>query len=301
MEFRKYASGGGLMHSFDPQDRYQRLGTAAMVVAGPLANALGGAVALWLCALAGPPASLPTMITTSALSGFGFSMAFMAVVNLIPQRFGDGGTVASDGRQLLNLLRKRSDSNPDILRLAKVTGLIQMNRFDDAAKVALAVSDSSELRSLFFAQAIHCLSRSRGDAAAMDCYMSRMTGSLPSVGPNVLLDRDPLPWLEANVAWSALKSEDRRYRDLIEPMSAAALDAVPDAPDMKGTWGAWMVESGHADEGLPFLFQAVRAATDPIDRADFCIYLAKGSRAIGDEVQAEGFEQLRRHLLTTVV
>jgi hypothetical protein len=301
LEVRQYASAGGRMHSFDPQDRYSIPSRAAVILAGPAANALGALAALWLCALLSPPISIPAQIITASLSGFGLAMALMAVVNLIPQSLGDDGTVASDGRQLQQLFHRKPKPNPDLLRLAKISGLTRMNRFEEAAAVALDASDTSELRPIFFAQALHCISRSRGDAAAMACYLARMVNDLPAVEQAGLIDRDPLPWLNANVAWSALKSGDDRFRTLIEPLAGSALDAEPNLPEMKGTWGAWTVDSGHPNEGLPFLIEAIRASDDPIDRADFCTYLAKGLRLVGDDEQAEGFELLKLHLLKSAV
>jgi len=152
---------------------------------------------------------------------------------------------------------------------------------------------------LFLSQAFHNISRSRGDQAALDWYLQRADDIAPGQASGRGQVGAQLPWLQANVAWSAIKAGAGALNGIIEPFTRAALEAIPDAPEMKGTRGAWLVVSGQFDEGLALLTDAVRTVADRIDKADFCIFLAQGWRARGEEARATGFEQLRRYLLAT--
>ena len=172
-----------------------------------------------------------------------------------------------------------------------------LRRFTEAAEVALDAAPGSPFELVFFSMALHALSRSRGDQAAIALYLERkddIDRAEKKAG-----DGPPAAnaWLRANLTWCALKTGDRSLDHLIEDFSNSAKTTASEVPEIKGTRGAWLIVTGEVDVGLPLLTEAVRSITDPIDRADFCLFLARGWRTQGDEERASAFEELRGHLL----
>ena len=113
-------------------------------------------------------------------------------------------------------------------------------------------------------------------------------------------DEDDQPFLallNANVAWCALKAGDPANAPLAETLAREAFAAVPEAAEMKGTLGAVFTNRGAIDEGIELLRDAARHIADPLDKADFCIFLARGEHARGNSARANTFAELRRHIL----
>jgi Zn-dependent protease len=294
---RCYLFTGAAVRYFDMKGRSSRWATAAIIVAGPAANLVFAGVAFWVCVYRTEPGTIETDFITTAIAGVALAQVFMAVANLIPMRGGENNMLKSDGQRLLGLIRSRPRSDPGFPIYQRIVGLIQSHRFEEGAKVALGAVDSSDHVLFVMAQALHCVSRARGDAAAVNCYLEHAHDVEQAIGRGGEVDLDFVPLLQANVAWSALKADRKDLHDLVARFSQEALEAFPAAPEMRGTQGAWLIENGNYQEGLALLTEAVRTVVDPLDKADFCIFLARGWKALGDMSRSEGYAQLREHLI----
>jgi hypothetical protein len=239
-------------------------------------------------------------VTVAALAGVAFSQIFMAVVNLIPWRSGENG-IRSDGRVLLGLflglLGRRRQPDIDQLNRLRIYGLTQTRRFEEAAKLALSAAKTSVHPIPFIADALHCVSRCRGDLAAVNCYLEHADHVERAITRGSEEDLQSLPWLKANAAWSAMAARRDDLHDLIERFSREALESLPETPAMKGTRGAWLIENGYYDQGVSLLTDAVRSASDPLEKADYCIFLSRGWKALGDAPRSDGYQRLREHLV----
>jgi hypothetical protein len=128
------------------------------------------------------------------------------------------------------------------------------------------------------------------------CYLEHAHLVERAVAGGDDVDLHLYPLLQANVAWSATKAGRRDLDDLVERFSREALEAFPEAPEMTGTRGAWLIVLGRHDEGLALLAEAVRRISDPIDKADFCDFIARGWVALADPSRATFYQELRMHL-----
>lgn len=313
---RRYAWLGGRVRHFDPRNRGNRAVAILITAAGPLANILTAGVSIAAGALiaraasgwevrtlmdfamfsAGhPPAWLdPAMtaahILSAACVGFGVFNLFMGLFNLIPQRTGDDETVPSDGQRLLNLLGKATKpaAPPDVLHYVHVCALSDMERHEEVIALALDGWETSRLKHGLATSMMHNLSRGRGDQAVIDFYLAHQD--------ELQGDPDKRCWIDVNVAWSALKLGDSSLAPLAAETAETAMQVVPDHPAALGTYGAWLISVGQAAEGLPLLIGAARTIDNNIDKADFCRFLARGWRAIGDTNRAETTEALAAYL-----
>jgi len=82
---------------------------------------------------------------------------------------------------------------------------------------------------------------------------------------------------------------------LADTYSQAALDALPAAPAMIGTRGAYLAMTGEVTIGREMLLQAIRGSTTANDRGEFAGLLAQVDRVTGDSARAEAFEDLGRY------
>jgi Zn-dependent protease len=295
--FRRYFYTGGRTQYFYMCDRAGRLADAVIVIAGPAANAACAVLLFWQCDVMLRAKTFGAEVAAAALAGFALGQVFTAIVNLIPLRSGDGQH-ETDGRLLLGVLFGRKEQlDVDHLSRSLIFGLMETRRFDEAANAALSAAKSSAYPILFIARALHCISRGFGDEAAVSCYLEHAAEVERSIANNSEVDLQWLPWLQANIAWSAIKAKRADLSDLIERFSFAALEAVPEAPEMKGTRGAWLIENGHYNDGLALLTEAVRSVSDSLDKADFCSFLVRGWKALGNSHCLRGYEELREHLM----
>lgn len=131
----------------------------------------------------------------------------------------------------------------------------------------------------------------------MDWYLTHIDEIEATAAKDGASSLEAMPWFEANVAWVAIKAGRNDMGDLIEKFTLSALTSRPEAPEMKGTRGAWLIENGEYHSGLALLTEAVRSVVDPIDKADFCHFLSRGWKALSDEARSDGYRQLRRHLI----
>jgi len=144
---------------------------------------------------------------------------------------------------------------------------------------------------------IHSTSRAAGDPAALARYHA-LVAAAPD-GPPRPFDwhGTMVGWLAANIAWSTIKSAPVGDLAIAEAELRVALERLPDAPEVKATLGALQVARGDSQAGERLLIDALRVVEDPLDRADFCRYVAKARRDQGDEEGAAEADRLRSHIL----
>ena len=300
IEVRRYLCAGGLTRFRSRTGRRIRWRSAIAILGGPVSNLVTGALGLAFCALLDDD-QITTVIAVGALAGFALGNLFTGVFNLISMKRGDAESVGSDGRQLIGLLRsptQQSGEEPLVPTGAQVT----LERdFSAAGEEALRGLKADPLDMSLLSYALHCVSRAEGDQTAMDCFdrhrdiLARAEAAAPE-RPAVSAG---LPWVYTNVAWSALKSGAAERMAQAEDYSERALAALPENPESQGTRGAVRIAQGDVVCGMPLLLGAARHISDPIDKADFCTYLAEGERRAGDSSKAAAFEALRRYILAT--
>jgi len=291
-EIRAYPWMGGLVNFFGPAEPVGRPAEAFIIAAGPLANVLAAVIAFglnYLCQWVG--------VVAAVFAGFGAFNLLVAIYNLVPRRFGDNETVASDGRQLLNTLKRRAIPNPPIRQMRLAAGYSYMGRYGDAATTAMNEWQATPLKFFFAIQILHNLSRGQGDRAAIDFFFANESEFQERDETDTTI-KSNLAWVRANVAWSALKLDDPALSELAGRMAEAAIAAVPDHVEMRGTYGAWLVSVGREEEGLPLLVGAARGIDSTIDKADFCDFIARAWRQKGDPKKAAQYEALQAHLRT---
>lgn len=286
-----YPWTGGRMYHFDPADQPKRGTTAAIVMAGPTANALLATFCLVLAHRL-EPASL----TSAMLNTFGYLNLIMAIYNLIPRRFGDNDSVVSDGRRLLDLLVKLpTEADPSQTQLLRIIGYSSLRRYEEMIKTASEAWQTAPLKYVLAAVIADGLSRTQGDRAALDFYIAH-EGEFQGSG-DVAHDREGhLHILQSTIALCALKLGDPVFAQLSEALSKEAFETDPDRSEMQGAYGAWLLSIDNIDEGLPLLTQGTRASESLLDKADFCIFLARASHLKGDPQRAATYDALQAHL-----
>ncbi len=290
-----YSWTGGRMHHFNPAGQSKRGAMAAIVIAGPTANGLVAILCLALAHLL-EPASLASTL----LSRFGYLNLIMAIHNLIPRRFEDNESVASDGRRLLDMLVKPPRAaDPRRQQLPRIMGYSRLHRYDDMIAAASEAWQAAPLKYLLAAVIAEGLSRTQGDRAALDFYLAHESEF--QGGEDLAKDREAcLHILQSTIALSALKLGDPAFTRMAEVLSRMAFETDPDKSEMQGTYGAWLVSIDRTDEGLPFLIQGARASESLADKADFCIFLAYAWHRKGDPQRATQYDALQTYLRATL-
>ena len=302
-----YAYAGGLTFFFDPQARVSRLRTALVVIAGPAANLVAGALFLVAAAHVGGDVAASDMGSTvtlgqcasAVLAGIGISQLVTGIFNLIPRRFGDLESVTSDGAQLLRLLRRPTSSDADAASLSKLLGLFGMQRFAEAAQYGFAAARGSQFEPLFLQVGLAALSRCDGERAVIDCYHCHRKLIDDAIAGESELCRSMAPWLRASLAWAALKEDE----DSLQTQVAVVAEGEPTSPEpgaLRAARGACLVRLGRVQEGIDLLVQGVRQCADAFDRADLCGFLATACIANGEVDRAATFADLTEHLTAAV-
>ncbi len=289
-EIRAIPWTGGLVKFFGPAHPAGRASQAFIIAAGPAANLLTAIVALGLSNLCQGVGAI-----AAAFAGFGIFSLIVGLYNLIPRRFGDNETVSSDGRQLLNLLKPRPTPDPMVRQVRRVAGYSYMRQYAAALTAALEDWQASRYRFLLAALILHNLSRDQGDRAALGFFLMHEVEL--RVGEDVNAgDKESLAWVWAYVAWSVLKLDDAAFAELAARAAAAAIEALPDKPEIQATYNAWLVSVGRAEEGLSRLVRATREIDDTLDKAEFCDFLSRTLRQRGNPRRAATYDALQIHL-----
>ena len=285
VDLRRYTFIGGLTEMRWPTEPPPRWRLILVFLAGPGANAVFAVLAFW----AANHLQLGWVAVTlrSLLSGFGVSQAATAVFNLWPST-SRLNRLPSDGRQILAWLFR--PPRPD----AAMQALLRGRRHLEAGEMKLAAVafwQAAELKpdaTYAFAMTIHCLSQADGDAASLAFFRLHRLAFEASMKTTDKAHSGAVPYLQANIAMSAIDSD----LPLADGYSQIALAAQPQAPGLLGARGTYLAASGDPAAGRELLMRAIRGTTGGADRATFAKVLAQLDRAAGDAASGEAFENL---------
>ena len=297
-EFRRYTFCGGLALFSDFRETPSRLRLALAILAGPLANLVFCGLLLIAAMLlpSGDPFDEPSL-AVALLSGLALGQGCCGVLNLVPFRSKRGPL--SDGAQLLGLLKPTEPLAADLAVGARALGHLRAGKFREAALGFQEIARLHPASPSILSVLIHCLSRAEGNEAALRHYIENEEIFVRAETTANDAEIFQIPWLHANIAWCAAKTGDPSNFGLAESFGRRAFDAKPDTTEIKGTFGAILIEKGEVDAGYPLLLDATRRINDPIDRADFIHYLAKAARLKGESGLAGDFENLRLRSLAS--
>jgi hypothetical protein len=267
---------------------------------GALANLLFAAALFMLIAFLDERSS--EWIRTFALpaiAGFALSNIGVAILALWPHAAGFDQD--SDGAQILALfhVRQRPDTVEDPRTPLLLAGqrLTLAGRFTEAADLFAAKLKEWPNDPYLLGMLIHCTARATCDKVALARYAAWVAAA--PAGPPRGFDwhLTMTGWLAANIAWSTIKSGPDADLEIADAELQTALALLPDAPEVKATFGALQVVRGETISGERLLTDALRKALAPNDRADFSLYIAKARQDRGDTNGAAEAEKLREHIL----
>ena len=293
---RRYAFNGGLTRMVGLINSQRRLPLAIIYLAGALANlAFAGCMIGIIAALDGAEPSARIDGIEAIATALMLASTFMALGNLWPIKAGANDGQDSDGALLLSLLAKREPVSDALALATEATRLSLIGSHDAAARLLEDLLPKRPTDPWLLCNIVHQVMRGQGPDAALDKY-DQVTVSGPAQ-PYFADLKLPTAYLQATLAWAMLHSGRQTDTTTIEAYALAAMEALPEAPEIKGTYGALLVRQGRLDLGEPLLIEGLRGAEDPSDRAGFCLVLAEARRAEADEEGALAYDGLRDHLL----
>jgi hypothetical protein len=216
-----------------------------------------------------------------------FAQLYFIVVNLLPLRARiDGRHVATDGLQLLQLLRGPSRGLTQYgLAYAGLLG-----RY--GAPVRPATTAAS-------ARVMYQISRlDRWDDA--DARRDRRESLLRELASGALSREEVMLVLDGLIT-DGLLSDDPAVRPHLDEWSLRATKLGPDIATLVGSRGAVLVELGRYDEGKALLAPIVEAErTEPLDALLSLIFLARAEHACGDDAAARRYAASARQIVETI-
>lgn len=263
----------------------------ALVVAGPLANAL--AVVLLLPGMAYQP--LIDAWGTGPAPRAAFLAANLLTLGLAlfgRRVFVDGQDLPSDGIQLARI-RRDPRTAWDNARLSgylvEGSRLCEQGRYQDAQACYTAGIEQYPQQSAVFRA---------GLAFAAICMQDfrRARGILLEVAA----ERPADPGLRAavmdNLAWADLFSGDPELLHEADESSAEAMRLRPWVPGVQETRGAVLIHQGHCEAGRELLHRAFAGTDHPQHRASCAFLLAMAEQQRGRHAEAERFGSIARRL-----
>ena len=235
--------------------------------------------------------ALPNSFVIILAFGLLISQIIAIVGNLLPFNLRRGPGRASDGRQIVNLLRAK-----DFARRAREARLVWSG-------MALLQSGRNAEAQIYFEQAyrllptnavlflllVHAASKAAGPQTAMRYYLEH-SGGFDSENEGASA------WAYASVAWNAVLTQDPALLPLADDLSQRSIASLSAVPYVQATRGAVLVAKGELEQGLALLTAGMRGAAEIDDKARFAPFLARGERARGNSDLADEFEKLARHL-----
>lgn len=295
VDWRRYMNLGACTH-YIPTDDFAGWKRALIALAGPLANLL----------LAVPFALLPmlfdgagALVWAAACTGLAFSNVSLAVMNLAiwssPDDEAPGGVIRSDGALILAAFRRGPALSEEVRARVAAERLSLLGRHVEAAVAYEAVLAACPQDDFLLCKVVHLVDRAEGPRAGLEAYRRLVASGPPrrSFWDIKLMQA----YLLGNLAWLSVKAGDPSSLADADILAPLALAGIPASGEIQATMGALDVRRGRAEAGEPRLLAGVRTSTDPVDRADFCGFLAQARRARGDEIAAGDYEALARHLL----
>jgi hypothetical protein len=209
-----------------------------------------------------------------------------------------GGDHPSDGALVVALFQKSDQGTDERFPLLQQTQRLTLaGRFSEAADIFEAKLKVWPNDPYALGMVVHCTAQAHGDRMALARY--RALTAEATAGPPRPFDWHAVMtgWMAGYIAWSAINAVSDADLDLAERQLQIALALLPDAPDIKGTHGAWLAARGQADAGEVLLVQALPELEAAADKAAFSRQLAQARRARSDLIGATEAERLSDHVL----
>jgi Zn-dependent protease len=280
---RRYPWMGGYVRHVDREGHYPGIETIFIAAAGPVANILLG-VAAFVAAVQTATFFEPLAII---LSTYGVFNLLTGLYNLLPGK--PAGSFKSDGRRMLEAFKPREPVYPALTRFLWISALQEVGRHEEA----LAETGGwhlSPLRAPMACLILWSLARSRGERAAVDFWMQHEPFFSNLVDSNISR-------VEIRGAACALGLGDPQFATRTEEAVTTWWTVFPDEIEYSGTYGAWLVSVGRAEEGIPRLIKAVRETRELVHKASLCRFLSEGWRQQGDEARASAYLALEKRYL----
>jgi hypothetical protein len=290
--------GAGFIQAH-PQRPEARWRTSLYFAGGAVANLTAAASVIALLSVLSLDAWGPAgECLASVAIGFAAQNVATAVLAIMPRQMKWGsGRLPSDGLRLIDLWRKRPAELDyslfqTVLHGHRLTaaGAWRDARLHYAAALARAPGEPILLGCL-----VHVLGRDQGPAAAMAYYVEQQAAFEAAAGC------EPSPqygYAAGNVAWQALRTGDAAWLALADELSERAIAMDATSAPLRATRGAALITKGERETGALMLWDALRDVEDPIDKAEFCSFLAQDARRQGQDGMGSAFERLEAHLLT---
>jgi len=289
LSLRRYAMLGGKTRFIAPPDA-AAWRQALAFLGGPLFSL--SAAGVLIVAVLGRDRSETSVLAPMAL-GFAILGLISAVNTLWPATSSEGQP--TDGAQLLALFRKTAAVDPRLPLLVALEQLQAAGRYAEALRRIVEQLKIWPNDPYLLSAMIHYGSRVAGDREALARYHA-LVAAAPADPPRPFdWHREMVGWLAANLAWVIIKSGADLERADLELQTA--LEHLPHAVEVKATLGALYVARGEAEIGERLLIEGMRQVEDPLDRADFCRFVATARRDRGDAAGAFEADRLREHIL----
>jgi hypothetical protein len=291
VKLRRFLLAGGATLAYDPALEPRRWRQGLMLLGGAVANL--GVVALgclWLGPLAVAPSIPGTLFLAQAIL---LSQLTSGILNLVPWRSMLGRIrVASDGRQLLILLRARDYAARARSRTVciEALALLQGGRFEAARRLCEEARARHPESVPLLAILIEAISRTEGPKAALHLYLQNE----PALQPDEDIPT-ALPTVLAVAAWSAVQLEDGESLRLADRLSQDALKALPEQAEFQAARGMVLTRLGD-DGGRALLLQGIRGMPVSPAKADPVRFLADHERSQGATAAADEWDGLARYL-----
>ena len=224
--------------------------------------------------------------------------ALLLITALLPYRASSGGSQRfSDGLQLLNILSGRySESDLHLSFLAtEAAHLLRVGDYQRAAKTSeagLALYAGHTILENTRAVALLEAGHHAQALAAFDELLARVQRpDLSDLGGEPGVQRPDREYMEAlllnNVAYASLFSvaepgAAQRAKDCAQ----RAFLMAPWLREVRGTWGATLIETGDIEQGLTHVTEAAREADTPRAKAAYLAHAAIGHHRLGRDAEA---------------
>jgi tetratricopeptide (TPR) repeat protein len=287
-DFRTLPVAGGTW--LVPKDmRVYRLKRFLIILAGPAVNA-GMAIGLLLI-LAGSARNLDFDSLPNWANLFILANVFVLIVNLWPYQPKGGMGIATDGKELLQLISFNKKARAHVLaqRFALEAYMCREQGQIQRARELLDEGLASVPEDLYLLNlsAIVCLDETRYEQAREIFLKLLKTEKQAPAAKFVLLN---------NLAYADVLSENAEFLQEADSYSRDAFAALPWMPAVAGTRGAVLAAMGTHEEGLALLKKSMEDTNSPRSKAENACIIASALAKIGRKPEAEKYLRLARQL-----
>ena len=224
--------------------------------------------------------------------GAAFSQYRRVYFNLWPwaPRFSKAPGFRTDGEQIWAIFKQGVDPAAEryVEHYCQAEALTRRGRFAEAAAHFRKAWEAEPANGAHACSWLDRLAKAEGHAAAVQAGLAAGLGDPEA--PR--LEDSNWATTEINIAWSAVQSGDPALLPLADRLSLTVSEAFPEASEIRGTRGAVLVTMGETVAGEILLRAAARATANPVDKAEFCDWLARAQTALGAPALAEDYGRL---------